>query len=116
MKPLSKDARGFIDGVAKYMRSDARGSQMFPKVQSLFTRVTTAAKKERTADVATVVSLSESEKAVVCRVLEKILGHAVECRFTLDADLLGGMKITVADWVVDTSLSSQLAHMSNALI
>ena len=116
MKTLSKDARGFIEGVTSYIRSDRRGRQMFPKVQALFTKVTSAAKKERVAGVTTVVTLNESEKTAVKRILSGLLGHDVECRFALHPELLGGMKIQVADWVVDTSLSSQLASLSKTLL
>ena len=71
MKPLSKDARGFIEGVTSYIRSDARGKQVLPRVEALFTKVTNAAKKERVATVTSVLSLSESEKLSVERVLSE---------------------------------------------
>ena len=60
--------------------------------------------------------LFRSEKEAVTKMLERILGHEVECKFTVHEELVGGMKIQVADWVVDTSLSSQLASMSESLI
>ena len=116
MKTLSKDARGFIDGVTKYMRSDRRGKQILPKVSALFTKVTSAAKRERIATITSVVVLSESEKSTIARVLRNILEHDVECRFIINPDLLGGMKIQVADWIVDSSLSSQLESLSQLLI
>jgi len=116
MKTLSRDARGFIDGVTQYLRSDARGKEVLPKVQTLFSRVTTAAKKERTASVATSIGLTESEKKAVSDMLAHILGHEVECRFVQDNAVLGGMKVTVADWVVDTSLASQLTSMAESLL
>lgn len=116
MKTLSKDARGFIEGVTRYIRSDSRGKQVLPRVSALFTKVTTAAKKERVASVSSVVLLTEAEKTLVKRVLVRILGHDVDCRFTMDPVLLGGMRIQVADWVVDTSLSSQLNALSQTLV
>jgi len=116
MKTISKDARGFIDGVAKYMRGDSRGRQLLPKVTTLFGRVTSAAKKERVASVATVVPLSSDEKTAVQAMLERKLGHDVECQYRESRELLGGMKIQVADWVVDTSLSGQLADLTSGLI
>ena len=115
MKLISKDARGFIDGVATYIRNDRRGTQILPKVQSLFARVTSAAKKERVAIVITVVSLSAGEKVSIQKMLEHILGHEVDCHFDVSQELLGGMKIQVADWVVDTSLESSLSDLSRSL-
>lgn len=116
MKTLSRDARGFIEGVTTYIRSDAHARQVLPKVSALFSKVTTAAKKERVATVSTCITPTESEKTAVTEMLERILGHEVECRFTVNEELLGGMKIQVADWVVDTSISSQLTSMSESLI
>lgn len=116
MKTLSKDARGFIDGVTSYIKRDAHGKDVLPRVSALLTRVTTAAKKERVASVATPVAVSESEKSAISRMLERLLGHEVECRWMVDADLLGGIKITVADWVVDTTLASQLTGLTHTLV
>jgi len=116
MKTLSKDARGFVDEVAKYIGRDRKGKQVLPRVSALLTKVTAAAKKERIATVTSVVVLTESEKTSVKRVLHTILAHDVECRFVLDTDLLGGLKIQVADWIVDTSLSGQLAALTQTLI
>ena len=116
MKTLSKDERGLIDGVASYIRSDSRGKQILPKVSALFTKVTSAAKRERVATVASVVALSEAEKKSVGRMLSSIIGHDVECRFVINGELLGGMKITVADWVVDTSLARDLTQLAHSLV
>ncbi len=116
MKTLSKDARGFIEGVTSYIRSDARASQVLPRVNSLLAKVTLAAKKERVATVSSYVPLTVGEKTSVTRMLVKLLGHDVEPRFQENAELLGGMKIQVADWVVDTSLSSQLANLTRTLV
>lgn len=116
MKTLSKDERGLIDGVASYIKSDRRGKQILPKVSALFTKVTSAAKRERVATVASVVALNEPEKKSVGRMLAGIMGHDVESRFIINEELLGGMKITVADWVVDTSLSRELTELSQSLV
>lgn len=116
MKTLSNDARGFIDGVAQYVSRSKRGKSVLPKMQSLFTKVTAAAKKERIATVTSVVALSETERNSIKRVLGQILEHDVECHFSLDPDLLGGVTIKVADWVVDTSLSSQLTSLTTTLV
>lgn len=116
MKTFSKDARGFVDEVAKYVGQNRHGKKMLPRVSALLTKVTIAAQKERVATIASVVAMNEKEKIAVERMLERILSHPVECHFTVDANLLGGLKIQVADWVVDTSLSSQLASLTQSLI
>lgn len=115
MKTLSKDARSFVEGVTKYIRSDRRGSQVLPRVQSLLTKVTSAAKRERITTVSSVIPLSDSEKKGVERIVSNLVGHDIDCYFRLDPDLLGGMRIQIADWVIDTSLSSQLTGLTSLL-
>ena len=113
---LSKDARGFIEGVATYLRSDARAKTMIPRVQSLLTKVTTAAKKEQSAQVKSVVALLEPEKKQVETVLVRLLGHTVECHYSIDKSLVGGIKIQIADWVVDSSLTTQLTNIARSIV
>jgi F-type H+-transporting ATPase subunit delta len=116
MKTLSKDARGFIDSVASYVRSDARSKTAAPKVQLLITKVTAAAKKEENAQVQSAVALLPDEKKRIESLLVKLLGHTVTCHYSIDASFVGGIKIQVADWVVDSSLTTQLASISRTLL
>jgi len=116
MKPLSKDARNFVEGVTRYIRRGKHGKDVLPRVQSLFTKVTGAAKKERTASVTSVIVLSENEKLNIKHIVGNLVGHDIDCQFRLDPVLLGGMKIQIADWIVDTSLSSQLTNMARTLL
>lgn len=116
MKTLSKDARGFVESVTTYIKSDAHAKQVLPKVASLLTKVTGAAKRERTAHVTSTVALTAVEKSSVGHMVSTLLGHAVECTFVVNPELLGGMRIRVADWVIDTSLESQLAGLTRSLL
>jgi F-type H+-transporting ATPase subunit delta len=115
MKVLSKDARGFIEGVATYIRSDARAKTMIPKVQSLLTKVTADAKKEQSAEIKSALALLPAEKKYIEALLADLLGHAVNCRYSIDATLVGGIKIQVADWVVDSSLTTQLTNIARSI-
>ena len=115
MKALSKDARGFIDSVASYVRSNAKTRSVAPKFQSLISKVTTAAKQEENAQVQSVVPLLPSEKKHVESILITLLGHPVTCHFSLNASLGGGIKIQVADWIVDSSLTTQLTSIAHSL-
>src|SRR5689334_10743312 len=115
MKTLTKDARGFIDGVTKYIQKDRTSEAVFPKVQNFFSKVTFQAKKERSATITTVVVLTQAEKSSLEKILTKLLGHEVECEYKTDSALLGGMKVQVADWVVDSSLQTQLITLTHSL-
>lgn len=113
---LSKDARGFIEGVASFVRSDARAKTMIPRVQSLLTKVTEAAKKEQSAQVKSTVLLVGPEKNRIETLLTHLLGHTMECHYSIDTSLVGGIKIQVADWVVDSSLTTQLTRIARFIV
>lgn len=116
MKTFSKDARGFIEGVASYIRSDARAKSVVPKMQSLITKVTVAARKEEHAEVKSAVMLLLPEKKRVEALLAKLLGHSVTCHYSIDGSLVGGIKIQVADWIVDSSLATQVATIARSIL
>ncbi len=116
MKALSKDARGFIEGVASYIRSDARAKTVVPRVASLLTKVSAAAKKEQSAQVKSALLLLGPEKKRIEALLSRLLGHSVECHYSIDASLLGGIKIQVADWIVDSSLTTQLTDIARSIV
>ena len=115
MKVLSKDARGFIDSVASYVNSDVRAKNVAPKVQSLLTKVTAAAKKEENAQVQSAVALLPAENKRIEALLTTLLGHTVTCHYSIDPVLIGGIKIQVADWVVDSSLTTQLRTIAQTV-
>jgi len=115
MKMLSKDARGFIEEVASFVRSDARAKTIVPKMQSLLTKVTAAAKREQSAQVKSAVALLGPEKKRIEVILTTLLGHPVNCHYSVDESLVGGIKIQVADWVVDSSLTTQAATIARSV-
>lgn len=108
---LTKDAKGFIDGVVSYLSSDKSGPAVMPRVTSLLHKVSVQAKKERFAKVSSVVRLSSDEKKHIALVLTKLLGHGVEIETMIDPHLVGGLRIQVADWILDTSIDRQLQEM-----
>jgi F-type H+-transporting ATPase subunit delta len=115
MKTLSKDERGFIEEVASFVRNDTRAKRAVPRVRTLLTKVTAAAKREQNARVTSAVLLLEPEKKRIEGVLARLLGHTVDCHYSVDASLVGGIKIQVADWIVDSSLTTQLTDIAQSI-
>jgi F-type H+-transporting ATPase subunit delta len=116
MKNLDKNARGFIDGVVKYMKTDSKSSVAETELKSLLSKVSEEDRSQSQAIVTSAVVLTESEKATVAAIIEKIVGHAVELKCQVNQDLLGGMRISVGDWVLDTSLKKQLEKLRSYLL
>lgn len=116
MKSLTQDERGFIEGIASYIKSDARARGAVPKVKSLLAKVTASAKKEQSAQIISTVLLTDAEKKRIESILNKLLGHTVECHYSIDKSLIAGIKIQVADWIVDSSIITQVATMTRSII
>jgi len=87
-----------------------------PDVQILLEKVTSQAKKEKYARVEGSVPFTEDEKKKISSVLAKLIGHPVILRSRISPDVLGGVKIQVGDWVVDTTLKYQLGKLSEVLL
>jgi F-type H+-transporting ATPase subunit delta len=113
--PLTKDARGFVDGVVTYLRTDGKAQGVVPKVEAFLGKMTSAAKKEKTAKIKSSVALTANEKKSLEKALGRALGHEVGLECSVDEDLLGGMRVQIGDWVVDTTLKSQLEQMAEML-
>ncbi len=113
---LTKDARGFVEGVVGYLKRNGKARSTVPKVTALLRRVTTRVHKDTLARVESPVVLSASEKQALGGVLSKLTGHSVRLDLHVNPALLGGIRITVGDWIVDTSLSYQLELMGKNLL
>ncbi|OGG31252.1 ATP synthase F1 subunit delta [Candidatus Gottesmanbacteria bacterium RIFCSPLOWO2_01_FULL_46_9] len=115
-KALTKDARGFVDGVVSYLRTDGKLKSITPKVEAFLHNVTSQTRKEKVAYVQSSVELAPGEKTSLAKLLEKLIGHEVSLEPSVNPDLLGGITIQVGDWVVDTSVKSQLEQMAQSLL
>lgn len=116
MKTMSKDARGFVQGVVDYLRKEGSGSHSVPKVQSLLYKVTETAKRQKQAVVESPVKLTLVEQSALSRALSRIMGHEVGLECKINTTLIAGIRIQMADWIVDTSFQSQLIQMGQLLI
>ncbi len=110
--PLTKDARGLVDGVVNYLRHEDRSKTVLPKVQAFLGKVTASAKKEKIAKVETSVSLTEDEETRIVKILTKLLGHEVQLESTVNPLIIAGLRIQVGDWIVDTTMRGQLEQLA----
>ncbi|MBI5449023.1 F0F1 ATP synthase subunit delta [Candidatus Gottesmanbacteria bacterium] len=113
---LTKDAKGFVSGIVDYLRRDSAVSGDIPKVRELFRKVTSEASRQKYAQLETSVSLTPEEKRSLTQCLAKLVGHPIELVVRVNDKLLGGFRVTVGDWVVDTSLANELRQLSDSLL
>lgn len=112
MKSVSKDARGFVEGVVAHLKTSGKAQGMMPRVQTLLWKMTARAKHEHEAVVESAVKLTSGEIQSVSRLLSGIAGHEVSVTTTIVPRLVGGLRIVMADWVVDASIESELQRMA----
>lgn len=89
---------GLLSGVMGELNRMVRGG---PQVQ--MARVTTA------------LALSDKEKDAFRQKLSAQYGESLEFEFSVDPAILGGAIVQVGDKVIDGSVATRLASMSNAL-
>ena len=116
MNAISNDAKGFVEGVVRYIRTGGQSQSVLPKVQSLLHKVTSATRKEKIAMVQSSVALTVNERQKLQKILNRILGHEVILECTVQPTLIGGLRIQIGDWVVDTSMKEQLEAMGRSLV
>ncbi len=64
------------------------------------------------AQVASASELSAEAKDKIRAQLERIAGRKVECAYTLNSNLIGGVQARIGDLVLDGSIQTQLQKMS----
>lgn len=89
---------------------------MMPEIQILIEKITSQAKKEKVAKIESSVELTPKEKKAIGSFLEKLIGHSVTLHCHTNPHVLGGLRIQVGDWIVDTTLSNQLNQLSEVLL
>ncbi|WP_407686046.1 F0F1 ATP synthase subunit B/delta [Mycobacterium sp. HUMS_1102779] len=85
-----------------------RGQPAEEAVQFL-AQVAVARRGEVVAQVGAAAELSGAQRARLIEVLGRIYGNPVTVQLRIDSALLGGLRIAVADEVIDGTLSSRLA-------
>lgn len=116
MKATTKDAKGFVNGIMDYLRRDGKDVRGVPKVATLLDKMSNSARKAHQAYVESAVKLTSIEEQSIVRLLSKVVGHEVSIESRLNADLVAGIRIQMADWVVDTSFRGQLEQMAAILL
>lgn len=112
MKSISNDARGFVEGVISHLKQNEKGKEVSSKVESLLFKMTSSAKREHRARVESAVKLTSQEEQAIAKMLARLTGHEVSLTNIVEPSLIGGIRVTMGDWVVDSSLKNQLQEMA----
>jgi ATP synthase F0 subunit b/ATP synthase F1 delta subunit len=85
-----------------------RGQQSADEAVLFLAQVAVARRGEVVAQVSAAAELSDAQRTRITEVLSRIYGHPVAIQLHVDAELLGGLLISVGDEVIDGTLKSRL--------
>ena len=112
LRTVLDDSSGTVNPVVVSLLSQTiallRGEPAEEAVQ-LLAEVAVARRGEVVAQVSAAAELSDAQRTRLTEVLSRIYGHPVTVQLEIQAALLGGLLIAVADEVIDGTLSSRLA-------
>jgi len=109
---LSKDGKNFVEGIVTFLRRDGKKTTLIPKAQTLLSKISKSVKEEKVAYVESVVPLTSEEKAYIEKTIRDMVGHEIMVSTMINKSLIAGLRIKIADFIIDTSYSSKLSEMA----
>jgi len=106
----SKIVRNFL-----FVVIDRQRTQLLPEIFESFQEVVRERQGIAEAEIFSPVVLSNAQMKEMTQALEKLTGKKVETKFSLDANLLGGVLVRVGDTIYDGSLRNQLNALREQL-
>lgn len=88
---------------------------LLPEIRDLFQELKNEREGVVDALVATAFELTPAQTADLAADLERRFKRKVKPMVTVDAQLIGGVRVTIGDEVIDNSVRGQLAAMASAL-
>jgi ATP synthase F0 subunit b/ATP synthase F1 delta subunit len=112
LRKVLDNASGSVNPIARALLTQTvellRGEPA-EEAMNFLAEVAVARRGEIVAQVSTAAELSDAQRIRLTEVLSRIYGHPVTVHLQIDAELLGGLLIAVADEVIDGTLASRLA-------
>jgi F-type H+-transporting ATPase subunit delta len=106
----SRIVRNFLFVVIDHQRT-----QLLPEILESFQGVVRERQGVAEAEIFSPAAFNEGQKKDVTQLLEKLTGRKVETKFSLDANLLGGVLVRVGDTIYDGSLRNRLKNLRERL-
>ena len=108
--PLNAQANNFIG-----LLVDNQRLLLLPQIAEQFETLRHRLEGTAQADIISAFPLSDVQLAELMAGLEKKFGLKLKPAVTVDPALIGGVRITVGDQVLDTSVQARLARMRDSL-
>ncbi len=88
---------------------------VLPEIASQFRALVNDRGGVADAHIVSAFPLDDKQQADLAKVLEKRFGRQLKSTVSVDSSLIGGVRVTVGDEVLDTSIVARLAQMRTAL-
>lgn len=88
---------------------------LLPQISVLFEQLKAEQGGELEAEISSAYPLTDAQVKTLVSGLEARFGKKVTTKVSVDAELIGGVKIAVGDHVIDSSVRAQLASMAQQL-
>ncbi|MDP3278329.1 MAG: ATP synthase F1 subunit delta [Deltaproteobacteria bacterium] len=108
MSPLSRNAVLLI--------TDKGRTSILPEIASELSRLTDARSGVVRAEVVSAAALSESQYERLAATLQRMTGQKITLDRKIDAGLIGGVTVRVADQVFDGSVATRLKDLRAAML
>ncbi len=102
----SKIVRNFLFVVA-----DNQRTHLLPEILETFESVIRQRQGFAEAEVTSAAELTAAQKTVLQQTLERLTGKKIQAKYSLDAELLGGVVVRIGDTIYDGSVRNRLNQM-----
>ena len=107
---VSNIARNFLFVVIDHQRTPE-----LPEILETFQNVLRERQGIAETEVFSAAALKDAQKKEITQMLERVTGKKIEAKFSLDANLLGGVRVRVGDTIYDGSLRNRLDGLRERL-
>jgi F-type H+-transporting ATPase subunit delta len=107
---VTPEAKNFVGMLAENGRLT-----LLPEIAEQFQALKNAQEGAADAEIASAFEMSDAQVTDLVATLEKKFGRKLNPSVTIDPSLIGGVRVTVGDEVLDTSVRAKLQKMHTAL-
>lgn len=98
------------------MLADNDRLSVLAEIATQFSDLRDAYEGSAKAQIVSALPISDSDLAELLAALQRRFGRQLKAEVTVDASLIGGVRVVVGDQVLDTSVSAQLDRMRDTLV
>jgi F-type H+-transporting ATPase subunit delta len=111
---LPGEVEGELRGFLRVLAENGRIA-LLPEIAAQFRRLRNDARGSADARIESAFPLSDAERAELVAALERRFGRRLEATVTVNAELIGGVRVSVGDQVLDASVRGSLGRMAASL-